>query len=169
MLKSMRNNNLILLHFFTLIEFFAFSIFFYLEDQAKAYKSYLFFSLWVFFAGFSVVDSGVNGINHYPSLTRGVEALILVLLTFRFYVIHDQKNGIRPREAHFWMIAGILLYFGTQIFSNFMMEYFINAYREMAFTLKTFHAWINIFSNICYGIALLFQYTLIKKNLYKHE
>lgn len=154
-----QQNNLILLHFFTLAEFFAFSSFIYFHLKSRHILTLMYIVIWIGFTLTAIFEMAINGIYVYNSFTRGLESILIVLLLIYF---------VSNRKSHTWrgayiplycMFVGLFIYFGPQMFNFIWMENVIQTKFNLALLLKNYHAWINIFSNILYTMSFIFLYS----------
>lgn len=96
-----------------------------------------------------------ESLDQYPSITRSLECILIMILSIIFFVYLFQKSEVLNliMYPHFWLVSGLLLFFAGTFFMNIVGSLVINQ-NELDFNVYHIHSFLNIFLNIIYTIAL---------------
>lgn len=127
-LWSLKENNLYLLHFYTVLEFCGWIVIYYLLFESVIMKKIL-FVLGISFIVFSVVNSVfLQPLSTFNSNSRSLESIILVGLsiTYFFKIFKEKKVVYLERNDLFWLNSAALIYFSGSFllfgFSNLLLQ-----------------------------------------------
>jgi hypothetical protein len=127
-LWSIKENNLYLLHYYTVIEFCGWSIIFYLLFENRFMKQMVFW-VGIAFVLFAIVNSIFwEGLETFNSNSRSVESILLSFFSIAYYVkiFKEKKVSRLERNASFWINAAVLIYFSSAFllfgFSNLLLN-----------------------------------------------
>lgn len=91
------------------------------------------FAMLIPFLGLVIADLAMEGLMKRDDLSIGVESLIFIIysvITF-YYILQDMEFPNLVSTAQFWIISGVLIYFGGNIFvfisSNYMLQLSVEA------------------------------------------
>lgn len=156
-LAANHTTNMPLLHAYTVIEMFLFSIFFIQAFQSRQIKNYIRILI-VLFPLFCLINfTYFQSIYQFNTYTRPVEAIIIIILSL-LYWFKQEKPEDDERQwsdvAENWIISGILLYFSSTlflfIFSNYLYSKFSIEANKFIWNL---HGGIVIFMYLFFAIA----------------
>lgn len=149
-------NNLFVYHFFNPIEYSLFAIIYFFLFEKLVIKRIILITL-LFYTPLSIYNSFNwqpyfdNYINSYAILS---ESILLVFYSLSFlYITMDKHNGSIYKIPAFWMNAGILIFFSTNIFfwgyynSLIRSEQNLNVFYKILF-------WENVLLYSLCGISL---------------
>lgn len=127
-LWSLKENNLYLLHYYTVFEFCGWMTIYYLLFEGAVMKRILLF-LGVSFIIFSVVNSiFLQPLSTFNSNSRSLESILLVgfSIAYFFKVFKEKKVIYLEKNDNFWLNAAALIYFSGSFllfgFSNLLLE-----------------------------------------------
>ncbi|MEP0263813.1 hypothetical protein [Dokdonia sp.] len=127
-LWSIKENNLYLLHYYTVIEFCGWAVIFYLLFESKFMKRIVFW-IGIVFVLFAIVNSIFwEGLETFNTNSRSVESILLSFFSIAYYVkIFKEKRVYRLEcSASFWINAAVLIYFSSAFllfgFSNLLLN-----------------------------------------------
>ena len=153
-LKLGLQNNAPLLHLFVVISILFLSIVYY-RTLGNGLLKKLIVVLVVLALLFVIFNSlFIEGIWAFPSISNTVQSVLFITFSlFYFYqllsnqeVIHIEKQGL------FWINAGVLVYFSSNIFLFMLFNRIIEA---QEWNLWIIHSITNIIANVLYTIGLL--------------
>lgn len=148
LLWFMNENNLPLLHVYTIVEFTFISLYFSYVLKGSVPKA-----VWAglfAFAAFAVWYAACwQGWNLFNPLPRSVESLLVIILCIAYYArtLAELKVDNLFREAAFWLNTGWLFYFSAALFLFTMSNYILPLNRTLNVWVWTLHAF---FSDILY-------------------
>lgn len=135
-------HNLWVFHYFYPIQFYLLA--FCLIDFEPVYKKQL-FSFTVPFFVFAVLDQLVfSGVDSFSSAGLVAQSICLFVLAVRIFYIAVRRTVDHYTEFHFWIAAGILIYFGITV----TMFIFFNIF-QWALPLLV-HSLTNTITNILF-------------------
>ncbi len=150
-----QKNNMFLFHIFTFFEaillILYFRNFFHLNWIRKillalsgAFSALVFLNIFLW-----------ESLDQYPSITRSLECILIIILSIIFFVYLFQKSLVTNLilYPHFWLVSGLLLFFAGTFFMNIVGSLVINQ-NDLSFNVYHIHSILNIFLNIIYTIAL---------------
>lgn len=127
-LWSIKENNLYLLHYYTIIEFCGWAIIFYLLFESVLVKRMI---LWlgIAYVVFAIINSILwEGLDTFNTNSRSLESVLLSVFSVMYYVkMFKEKKVYRlERDASFWINAAVLIYFSSAFllfgFSNLLLN-----------------------------------------------
>lgn len=146
--KSVYNNNLPILHFFTIVEMTTFSYIYYFS-LSRNLKKVVFANYFVFVAIAVLNAFYVHGIWKHNSLSRPYESISLVVYSVLYFhhLLRSDYEFYIWRYPVFWFSLSVFIYFSLNSL-NFMLDnYFIsNTQNVMTVSVYT-HALFNIIAN----------------------
>lgn len=152
--------NLSLLHFYTLAEFFILYRFFLISLKGFI-PSRVIHGIGICF----LVLSGLNSIflqrlDQYNSNARGVCAFLIILgtLALFFRIISEMKVLRLGKYPLFWINAGLLVYFSSSFFLFIMSNYILHLNNTLNVYIWMVHAVLNVI-----------LYTMISIGLWMHN
>jgi hypothetical protein len=158
-LAANHTTNMPLLHAYTLVEMFLFSIFFIHAFQSRQIKL-LIRVLVALFSLFCIINfSFFQSILQFNTYTRPVEAIIIIFLSLLYWwkpgkPDEDERKWSAISEN--WIISGTLLYFSSAlflfIFSNYLLDQLSIRANKFIWNL---HGAIVIFMYLLFAIAFL--------------
>ena len=121
------NESKIIPRFWTLIEFTLLSLFFVYIMRRRNVRRIILLML-IPFLGICVLDYSITGLNQRDELALGVESLLLIVysMSMLYFFLKDAEYANILTRGEFWIISGILLYFGGNIFV-FLSNSYVNA------------------------------------------
>lgn len=159
---SFTQNNLFVLHLYTIAEFTCLSLFYrsVLKEYSKVSWINLLIPVFILLAYF---DYKENGVSELDSLSTTVESVCMVICSLYLFYQVISKLIINKLVASpvFWINSGILLYFS----GNLLLFAFSNKLAESN-TMMYFILWTTIhsFLNIIYNISLSIGFWKAKSN-----
>lgn len=150
-----QKNNMFLFHIFTLCEGVLLILYFRTFFQQKWVRNSL-LTLLLAFSTLTIVSLKIwEPIDSYPSITRSVECLMIMILSILFFVNLFQQSTVSNliQHNHFWLASGLLLFFAGTFFMNIVGQLVLQK-NNLGFNVYDIHSFLNIFLNIIYTIAL---------------
>lgn len=97
----------------------------------------------------------LSGMTNFNSYSTAVEGLILIsfCLLFFYKTLTELKIEHLEREPLFWISAGVMLYFASNLFI-FLFTNYVKASRMTLFVMWGIHGIFGILLNLFYSIAL---------------
>jgi len=131
-LWHLQENNLYLLHYYTVLEFCGWASIFYLLFEGVFMKRYI-LSIGVLFVLFAILNSIFwQHLETFNSNSRSLESVILISWSIAYYLklFKEKKVVYLERNASFWINAAALIYFSGSFllfgFSNVLLH--LNSY-----------------------------------------
>lgn len=154
-ISETQKNNMFLFHIFTLFEGILLILYFRTFFQQKWVRNTL-LTLLLAFSTLTIVSLKIwEPIDSYPSITRSVECLMIMILSILFFVNLFQQSTVSNliQHNHFWLASGLLLFFAGTFFMNIVGQLVLQK-NNLGFNVYDIHSFLNIFLNIIYTIAL---------------
>lgn len=152
-----KQNNLPLLHMYTVIEFIFLSVYYALVFPWKQVKTAMIVLVFLF-TGFAVCNTCyLQGIYEFNSYARALEAFILLVyggLGFYFLLNRPQQESLY-RSSFFWINIGYFLYFAASLFLFLVTGYMVLG------------ASIALYAWAIHALVMLFMYILVSIGLWK--
>lgn len=124
-LKRKGENHFPMYHYFTLLEYFLFSFFYYINFNIRIINRLILASMPVFLI-FFIFFSSKNALLNFPSLIGNIEySLCAIWSTLYLLYIDPGENNLTPifKNGFFWISLGIIFYSnGTFFFNGFYNE-----------------------------------------------
>lgn len=144
----MDENNLPLLHIYTIIEF-AFIVFYF----SRLFGGRISKTVWAgvaVFSVFAVIHATFRqGWNLFNTLPRSMESLVVIILCITCYVrmLSEPKSENLARDPVFWLNTGWIYYFSGALFLFTMSNYILPLHHTLNIWVWTLHA---LFSDMLY-------------------
>lgn len=151
-LWTLGQNNLFLLHYYTVLEFCGWISIFYFLFEGQKMKRFL-LSTAVGFIIFAIFNSIFwQSLDTFNSNSRSLESVILIGFSILYYfkLFRERKILQLERSAPFWINAAVLLYFS----SSFLLFGFSNLLLNLS-SYKIKEVWG------IHGVFLIIHYSLI--------
>lgn len=156
-----KKNNLSLLHFYTLAEFFILYRFFLI-----ALRGFIPAKLIHAVAVSYLILCGLNSVfiqklDQYNSNARGVGAFLIILgaLALFYRIISEMKVLRLGQYPLFWINAGLLIYFSSSFFLFIMSNYILHLNNNT----------LNVYIWIVHSVLNVILYTMISIGLWMHN
>lgn len=127
-LWSLKENNLYLLHYYTVLEYCFWSGIFYLFFEGKFMKRFI-VCTGILFIAFAILNSVFwQDLSSFNSYSRSVESILLVGFSIYYYLkmFKEEKILILEKNVSFWINAAVLVYFSGSFllfgFSNLLLR-----------------------------------------------
>ncbi|WP_299683430.1 hypothetical protein [uncultured Dokdonia sp.] len=114
-LWSIKENNLYLLHYYTVIEFCCWAAIFYLFFESVFMKRIIFW-IGIGYVAFAIVNSVFwETLETFNTNSRSLESVLLIFFSIAYYVKMFREKRISRLEynASFWVNAAVLVYFSS--------------------------------------------------------
>lgn len=157
-ISSHSNNNLPLLHIYTVVEFLLVIRFYFIVLPGKRIKKVV-IVLSILFSAWAIMNSlFVQHIYGFNSYSRATEALIMIVFGV-LYIIHtakDDSNEEWSRNPENWVNAGFLLYFSGAL-SQFAFSNIVSAHAPAVFKMAIWdiHATFVLVMYLLFTVAFL--------------
>jgi hypothetical protein len=150
-----RKNNMFLYHIFTFCEGILLTLYFRTFFQQKWIRNMLVLLLTLFSLLVLLNIKLWEPLDHYPSIPRMVECILMMILSIIFFMNVFQQSTVTNliEYPHFWLVSGLLLYFAGTFFMNLVGQIVLDR-KKLGFDVYDIHSFLNIFLNIIYTIAL---------------
>lgn len=152
--------NLSLLHFYTLAEFFILYRFFFLSLKGFIPSRIIHVIAICFIALSSLNSIFLQKLDQYNSNARGVCAFLVILGTLALFyrIISEMKVLILAKYPIFWINAGLLTYFSSSFFLFIMSNYILHLNNTL-----------NVYIWMVHSILNVILYTMISIGLWMHN
>jgi hypothetical protein len=151
------SNNMLLLHIFTGVEFFALGYMYYSFFKGKIlFLNEAFVIITISFAFIFVVDlTWFNDSESFNTLSRPYESLMMVALSLLFYYlfIKNELEKVLWEQPMYWLSTGVLIYFSTGIFLFMLSNLLLKGNQDIVDKGYGIHAGVNIICNILYAMS----------------
>lgn len=150
-------NNMFLLHGYTIIEYLLWSLVYYAVFQVKLLKRIIILLL-ILFIGFSIVNICLwQSLETYNSYGRSLESFLLMCFAIAWFYKVFSEGKIAKLEAFpfFWINAAVLLYFSGAFLLFVSNNFMLSLARK-----QLLEAWA------LHGIFLILHYTFISIGLW---
>lgn len=158
-LAANHTTNMPLLHVYTLVEMFLFSIFFIHAFPSRQIKFFIRI-LVALFSLFCIINfTFIQSIYQFNTYPRPIGAIIIIILSMLYWwktgkSDDDERKWIDITEN--WIISGILIYFSSTlllfIFSNYLVDQFSIKANKFIWNL---HGAMVIFMYLLFTVAFL--------------
>lgn len=138
--------NSFVFHFYTVVEFILWALFFILVLKNKK-ASYFIFGITAIFFVVSVIDYLMNGFNNSKNFSNSVEAVFLVGFSF-FLFLYNMQHTLSDdltSQPFFWYNCACLIYFSGNIMLFLMFKYLNN--QQTSILWAPIHNVLNIIFN----------------------
>ncbi|WP_128543019.1 hypothetical protein [Larkinella soli] len=137
---SLKQNNIIVYHFLSPIEYIIVSIIFYRSLNKPAFRRAVLLSVPIFVFLVGIFEYFLEPPNHNNSLAIMTETILVVSWCFLFFRgLLDREDGYQPeKDQTFWVLIGILFYFLGNFFILGTLDYFIE--KDVALGGKIYYA-----------------------------
>lgn len=148
-------NNLLLFHLFTVIEFSLIGLFYYLFFKKFSESKYILAGIALFY-GVAFFDYKINGLKSLDNISVFFESIALIIcsLCSFLYSVKRPVSGNILSAPFFWFNAAVLIYFSGNIllftFSNYLNKTESTNYYIM---WATVHSLINSVYNVLLSIG----------------
>lgn len=164
-LKS-SNNNLYILHIYTIVEFLILMAYFISITKVKAKKLLLVSKIiWVVFPIFSIVNRlFFQNEFEFNSNVRSIEALIFILYSI-IYFYHSSEDDVNQSWGNVslnWINSGFLIYFSSSIFMFSFANFITSTNLESQLLIVLLH---NTFIALLYILMALGFYRCKKSTI----
>ncbi|WP_299767932.1 hypothetical protein [uncultured Dokdonia sp.] len=127
-LWSIKENNLYLLHYYTVIEFCGWAAIFYLLFESTFMKRMIFW-IGIGYVAFAIINSIFwEALETFNTNSRSLESVLLIFYSIAYYVKMFREKRVSRLEynASFWINAAVLVYFSSAFllfgFSNLLLN-----------------------------------------------
>ncbi|WP_046757244.1 hypothetical protein [Kordia jejudonensis] len=157
-----KENNMYLLHMYTVLEYALWSVFYYQLFENKVVKKVI-VSMLIIFVIFSVTNTIYwQSLTTFNSYSRSVEGAFLLCFAIAwFYKVFVDRTIVRL-ETHpvFWINAGVLVYFSGSFLLFISNNFLVHISRQHFFEAWTLH-----------GLFLIIHYLFIAIGIWliKHK
>jgi hypothetical protein len=152
--RRVYQNNMPGQHAFTLVEFLAFSMIYFLHIQKNSLARYLIGINAVIFIAIAVADAlYISSLKDPNDLSRGYSSAFITVYTLGYFYYLFQKDDIRYIWEYpmFWVCTGALVYFaGNALYSMFKSYLLIKA-ADIEGISHLGHTTLNIIANCLYA------------------
>lgn len=126
---------------YTFVEFLLISLFFLSNTSRHYFRATIIAMLFVFTV-VAIADYKINGLTQRDDMAIAVEAITLVLYSVAtlYFIMKDAVYPNILATAQFWIISGILIYFGGNIFVFITSNYISATWRDWFIILWGLHA-----------------------------
>ncbi len=148
-------NNLFLLHIFTVIEFTLLTLIFQPHVKVLIPKKAIHFLIAAFFL-FAVINSlFFESIQQFNAFGRALEGLLIIFLDLLCLVLILKTLKIKQPECSplIWISIGTLIYFSGSLFVFIFSNYVLSS-QSVSVTIWGIHAFMSIVLNLFYTVAL---------------
>lgn len=154
MVRYGRPNNAPLIHLFVVVSLIFFGIVYYRTLFNPWLKKLVLFLVPVVIV-ISIINSiYIEGIWAFPAISNSAQSVLFILFSLLYFhqlltrqeFVHIEKQGL------FWINAGILIYFSSNIFLFMLYNRMIDS---ITYYFWIIHSITNIIANILYTIGLL--------------
>ncbi len=149
-------NNLPVYHFYTIIEFLCI-ISIYKDALHKIYPTRLFIVLAVSFSLFCVVNmlffQSLFMFNSNATTVLGI-LVISLSLSYFYALLKEVKYTLLERNPMFWLNAGFLIYFSSNLLLFFINNSMFTKADEVSYLVWGLHAIVNFILVIFFTIAI---------------
>jgi hypothetical protein len=157
-ISSHSNNNLPLLHIYTVVELLLVIRFYFLMLPDKRIKKAIII-LSILFSCWAMMNSlFVQNIYGFNSYSRATEALIMILfgMLYIIYTTKDESNEEWSSSPENWVNAGFLLYFSGALF-QFAFSNIVSAHAPAVFKMAIWdiHATFVLIMYLLFTVAFL--------------
>jgi hypothetical protein len=148
-MSANRQNNLPVLHVYTILEFTCF-IWFYRLLEENFIKNKVFLGLVIGFPVLAILNAlFLQSIFEFNTYARSLEGILLITLALRWYYRALEELKIRrlQDDAVFWINTAILLYFSGSVILFGVSNYTLSFQKSLKVYIWSFHA---LFSTLLY-------------------
>lgn len=149
-------NNLPVYHFYTIIECLCI-LYIYKDALHKIYPKYLFTVLAVLFTVFCIVNmlffQDIFTFNSNATTTLGL-LVIFLSLSYFYALLKEVKYTLLERNPMFWLNAGFLIYFSSNLLLFFINNSMFTKPDEVSYLVWGLHAIVNIILVIFFTISI---------------
>jgi hypothetical protein len=151
----MELNNLMLLHIFTVIQFFIITLIFRKHLKPIIAPTSIDVLIVLFFISAIINALFLDGLLRFNTYARALESGILVFFALAFYykTLKELKIKHLEQEPMFWISTAIIIYFSGSLIIFIVSNYFITS-DEFLFSAWGMHAILNVLANTLYAITL---------------
>ncbi len=149
-------NNLPIYHFYTIIEFLCIASI-YKDALHKLFPKYVFTTVAVVFTIFCIVNmSFFQSMFTFNSNATTTLGLLVIFLTISYFytLLKEVKYASLERNPMFWLNAGFLIYFSSNLLLFFISNSLSTEAAEVNFLVWGLHAIVNIVLVIFFIIAI---------------
>lgn len=117
---------------YTILEFTLFSIFFFAEFSQPLIRRII-VTINILFVGLVITDYFLQSKMQFDDLPTGVESAIFLIysLALLYLITKDMLYPNLLATSQFWVISGIMIYFGGNIFLFLSSNYLISTSKEL--------------------------------------
>ncbi len=140
-MSAHRQNNLPLLHVYTVLEF-ACLVWFYRLVQRGFIKNKVFIGLAISFPVLAVLNAlFLQDIYHFNTYVRSLESLLIITLALLWYyrALAELKIPRLQDDPVFWVNTGLLLYFSGNVLLFAFSNYILSFHRSLNLYIWAFH------------------------------
>ena len=151
-------NNLPLLHLFTVIEFFFLAKIYQLVLKEEIPNPIFKYGIGLFVLMAITYAFFINSIWKHNDLIRAVQGTVMIVLSMLFFYYTLKKSELKylERQPMFWINTGNLIYFSTALSIFLFSNYgdMTKSKDDLPILIWSIHVVIAIIRNICYAIAI---------------
>lgn len=150
-----QQNNLPLLHLFTVIEF---TLLVWCLGQLLSTSKYFILFLQLIFILFASINAlYFQDIWHFNTNARGLECLLLIIFSLKYY--HQLFVALKvtqlEKDPGFWLSTSILIYFSANLFIFIFSNVILLDYIDFLGKIWWIHSSLNILFYLLLSISLL--------------
>jgi len=151
-----KKNNLSVYHFYSIIEF-GLIVNIYKDELKKIFPKRFFTTLVIGFTVFAIVNmsyfQGLKTFNSNATTLLGV-LVIFLSLSYFYALLKEVKYTSLERNPMFWLNAGFLIYFSSNLLLFFINNSMFTKADEVSYLVWGLHAIVNIVLVIFFIIAI---------------
>ncbi len=147
-------NNFPGIHIFIFTALLFYSIIYYKVSSSLVLKRVVFILSAIGFLVLIISTIFFEGFMDYPSIANTVLSMVVIVFSLMYFYqllsrqefVHIEKQGL------FWISAGVLLYFATNVFLFMLFKRILEDHQE---DLYMIHTVTNIIANILFTVGIL--------------
>jgi len=155
-LWSQKINNLPVYHFYSIVEF-VLIINIYKDVLSKLFPKNFFYALIIIFSSFAIVNmcyfQSLWTFNSNATTLLGI-LVIFLSLSYFYALLKEVKYTSLERNPMFWLNAGFLIYFSSNLLLFFINNSMFTKADEVSYLVWGLHAIVNIVLVIFFIIAI---------------
>ena len=152
--NNILHNNMPGYHLFTLVEFLAFSVIYYLHFQKKSKMRLLIAASAIVFVSIAIADVFYfNNIMKQPVISRSYSHIFLVLYSLVFLYTLFKKDEMEYSWVNpmFWVCIGALVYFASSMLYFMLKKFMMDNVPELERFTYHLHELFNIIGNFLFA------------------
>lgn len=151
-----KENNHPVYHFYSIIEF-GLILYLYKDALKRLFSARFFIVLWIVFAVFAIVNmSFFQSLSTFNSNVTTLLGFLVIFLSLSYFYALLKQETYSPleRKPLFWINAGFLIYFSSNLLLFFINNSMFTEADEMSHLVWGLHAIVNIILIIFFTIAV---------------